>query len=35
MKRQEFEDKYLNKMVEVKLFDDDIFKGYSQCGRLN
>lgn len=28
MKRQEFENKYLNKMVEVKLLDDDIFKGY-------
>lgn len=28
MKRKEFEERYLNKMVEVKLFDDDIFKGY-------
>lgn len=27
MTRKEFEDKYLNKLVEVKLFDDDIFKG--------
>lgn len=28
MSRQEFENKYLNKLVEVKLFDNDIFKGY-------
>jgi len=28
MKRIEFENKYLNKLVEVMLFDDDIFKGY-------
>lgn len=28
MKRNEFEKKYLNKMVEVVLFDNDIFKGY-------
>ena len=27
MKRQEFENKYLNKIVEVVLFDNDIFKG--------
>lgn len=28
MTRKEFEQKYLNKMVEVVLLDDDIFKGY-------
>lgn len=28
MKRNEFEKKYLNKMVEVVLFDNDTFKGY-------
>ena len=28
MTRDEFEKKYLNKSVEVKLFDDDTFKGY-------
>lgn len=28
MKRNEFEQKYLNKMVEVVLFDNDIFRGY-------
>ena len=28
MTRTEFENKYLNKLVEVKLFDNDIFKGY-------
>lgn len=28
MTRKEFEEKYLNKMVEVKLFYDDTFKGY-------
>ena len=28
MKRNEFEQKYLNKMVEVVLFDNDTFKGY-------
>lgn len=28
MTRNEFEQKYLNKMVEVVLFDNDIFKGY-------
>ena len=28
MTRNEFENKYLNKLVEVKLFDNDIFKGY-------
>ena len=27
MTRQEFENKYLNKLVEVRLFNDDIFKG--------
>ena len=27
MKRKEFEDKYLNKLVEVKLYNNDIFKG--------
>ena len=28
MTRNEFEEKYLNKMVEVVLFDNDTFKGY-------
>ena len=28
MKRNEFEQKYLNKMVEVILYDNDTFKGY-------
>lgn len=28
MKRNEFERKYLNKMVEVILYDNDTFKGY-------
>jgi small nuclear ribonucleoprotein (snRNP)-like protein len=28
MKRNEFEQKYLNKMVEVVLFDNDTFRGY-------
>lgn len=28
MSRNEFEQKYLNKMVEVVLFDNDTFKGY-------
>lgn len=28
MTRNEFENKYLNKLVEVKFFDNDIFKGY-------
>ena len=28
MTRYEFEQKYLNKMVEVVLFDNNIFKGY-------
>lgn len=28
MTRNEFEKKYLNKMVEVVLFNNDIFKGY-------
>lgn len=28
MTRNEFERKYLNKMVEVVLFDNDTFKGY-------
>ena len=28
MTRNEFEQKYLNKMVEVVLFDNDTFKGY-------
>ena len=28
MKRNEFERKYLNKMVEVVLFDNDTFRGY-------
>lgn len=28
MKRNEFERKYLNKMVEVVLYDNDTFKGY-------
>lgn len=27
MKRQEFEDKYLNKLVEVVMFDGDVYKG--------
>lgn len=27
MNRIEFENKYLNKLVEVKLFNDDIFRG--------
>lgn len=28
MKRREFERKFLNQMVEVVLFDNDVFKGY-------
>ena len=28
MTRNEFEQKYLNKMVKVVLFDNDTFKGY-------
>ena len=28
MKRNQFERKYLNKMVEVILYDNDTFKGY-------
>ena len=28
MTRKEFEQKYLNKMVEVVLFDNNTFKGY-------
>lgn len=28
MKRMEFEKKYLNKLVIVKLFDGDMYKGY-------
>jgi len=28
MTRKDFEQKYLNKMVEVTLFDNDIFRGY-------
>lgn len=28
MTRIEFENKYLNKLVEVELFNNDIFKGY-------
>lgn len=28
MTRNKFEQKYLNKMVEVVLFNNDIFKGY-------
>lgn len=28
MTRKEFEQKYLNKMVEAVLFDNDTFKGY-------
>ena len=28
MTRNEFEQKYLNQMVEVVLFDGDVFKGY-------
>ena len=28
MTRNDFEQKYLNKMVEVVLFDNDTFKGY-------
>lgn len=28
MKRNEFEQKYLNKMVEVILYNNDTFKGY-------
>ena len=28
MTRDEFEQKYLNKMVEVILFDNNILKGY-------
>lgn len=27
MKRQEFENKYLNNLVEIVLFDNDTFKG--------
>ena len=28
MTRNDFEQKYINKMIEVVLFDNDTFKGY-------
>lgn len=43
MQRVDFEKNYLNRLVEVKLFDNDVYKGYlystndymKQTGRLD